>query len=79
MTCMIKVGFQHNWEFHLLTHYDCSMARLTMVGEEKLYGHDQLLQLGSNRKQVMDDYCGTGYGAGSAMWHCFFMYGIRVI
>lgn len=79
MTCMIKVGLLHNEEFPLLTHCDCSMARLTMVGEERLCGHDQLLQLGSNRKQVMENYYGTGYGAGSAMRHCSLMYGIHVI
>ncbi len=48
------------------------MARLTMVGEDKLSGRDQSLQLGSNRNWVMNNYYGTGYGAGSAMWHCFF-------
>lgn len=49
------------------------MARLTMVEEEKLSGRDQLLRVGSNRNQVMDNYYGTGYR------HCFVMYGIHVI
>ena len=61
------------------------MARLTMVGEDRLSGRKQLLQIGSNRKQVMDNYYstgyGTGYGTGSAMWHLvfFLVYGTYVI
>ena len=54
------------------------MARLTMVGEDKLSDRDQLLQLGSNRNRVMNNCYGTGNGAINAMWHCFFMYGIHV-
>ena len=61
------------------------MARVTMVGEDRLGGRYQLLQIGSNRKQVMENYYGTGfgigYGTGSAMWHLFFcfVYGTYVI
>ena len=61
------------------------MARLTMVGEDRLNGRKQLLQIESNRKQVMGNYYGTGYGigygTGSAMWHLIFLlvYGTYVI
>ena len=52
------------------------MARLTMVGEDRLSGRNQLPQIGSNRKQVMENFYGTGYGigngTGSAMWHLVF-------
>ena len=61
------------------------MARLKMVGEDGLSGRNQLLRIRSNRKQVMDNYYGTGYrigyGTGSAMRHLVFfvVYGTYVI
>ena len=76
---MVKVGLLHMEACPLLNLSDGSITCLQIVWEADGVTWKELLQRGSNRKQVMADYCGIGYAAGSAMSHCFFVYGIHVV